>query len=159
MPMEWTEILFAGFLMVLGMLMLFIEVALIPGFGLVGVAGGALLGAGIVLVWAGLGAMWGIIALLVSVPLTVLAMVWFMKSKASGKLVLKGAIRSHSSDVPTLTRLVGLEGTAMTTLRPAGTALIDNERRDVVSEGEFIEKGTPIIVVRIDQNSLIVTRK
>lgn len=157
--MEWTEILFAGFLMVLGMVMLFIEVALIPGFGLVGVAGAGLLGGGILYVWVGGGVLWGIVAMLASIPITILAMVWFLRSKASGKLILKGAIRSHSSDVATLTHLVGQEGSALTTLRPAGSALIDNERRDVVSEGEFIEKGSAIVVVRIDQNSIIVTRK
>lgn len=145
--------------MVLGMFLLFLELAVIPGFGLVGIAGIGLLGGGIVLVWLGAGTAWGIAALLISVPLTIGAMVWFLRSKASNRLVLKSAITGQSSDVPTLTHLVGRAGSAQTTLRPAGTALIDNERYDVVSEGEFIEKGVQISVVRIDGNSVIVTRK
>lgn len=157
--MEWTEIATAGALMVLGMFLLFLELAVIPGFGLVGVAGIGLLGGGIVLVWLGAGTAWGIAALLVSVPLTIGAMVWFLRSKTSNRLVLRHAITGQSSDVPALTHLIGKQGNALTTLRPAGTALIDTERYDVVSEGEFIEKGAYIIVVRIDGNSVIVTRK
>ncbi len=157
--MEWTEILTAGAFMVLGMFLLFLEVAIIPGFGLVGVAGGAMLGSGILLIWMGMGTVWGVASLLISVPLTLLAIVWFLRSKASNRLVLTHTNPGHSSDVPTLTHLVGRSGAALTTLRPAGSAFIDNERYDVVSEGEFIEKGSEISVVRIDGNSVIVTRK
>src|SRR5690625_6253137 len=36
--------------------------------------------------------------------------------------------------------LIGLEGVTVTPLRPSGTALFENERIDVVSEGAFIPK-------------------
>ena len=43
--------------------------------------------------------------------------------------------------------LVGREGTAITDLRPSGTALIGDERVDVVSVSEWIPAGTPVRVV------------
>jgi membrane-bound serine protease (ClpP class) len=52
----------------------------------------------------------------------------------------------------------GKRGTAASSLRPAGIAEIEGERVDVVSDGEFIEPGEPITVVRIDGNRIVVRR-
>lgn len=41
-------------------------------------------------------------------------------------------------------------------LRPAGTALIDDERVDVVTEGEYIERNRPIEVVYVDGLKIVV---
>ncbi len=51
---------------------------------------------------------------------------------------------------------LGKTGVALTPLRPAGVARIDNQRLDVVSEGEFLEKGVAIEVIRIEGYRLIV---
>lgn len=53
----------------------------------------------------------------------------------------------------------GKTGTALTTLRPAGTALIDKKRVDVVSRGNFIEKGSSIQVIEVTGNQIIVANK
>lgn len=45
--------------------------------------------------------------------------------------------------------LVGKIGVAHTTLRPAGIACIDDKLVDVVTEGGFIDEGTPIVVIRV----------
>ncbi len=145
------------FLVLLGLLLLFLELAVIPGFGIVGLLGLGALGGGIALIWGGLGTLWGVVTLLVSIPVCAGLVVWFMRSRAGNRLVLHDAITGHSSDVPMQTHLIGKKGTALTTLRPAGTALIDTERLDVVSEGEFIAKGSEIEVVRIEGNSIVVT--
>ena len=52
-----------------------------------------------------------------------------------------------SNDVQT--DLEGKTGVAQSTLRPAGVARIDDQFVDVVTEGDFIEAGTPIVVVRV----------
>ncbi|WP_251422494.1 NfeD family protein [Veillonella agrestimuris] len=52
-----------------------------------------------------------------------------------------------SNDVQS--NLVGKTGIAHTTLRPAGIALIDDNLVDVVTEGGFIDEGTPIMVIRV----------
>ena len=49
--------------------------------------------------------------------------------------------------VGTVEDLVGKLGTAITDLRPSGTALFDDERVDVVSESEWITEGTRVKVV------------
>ena len=50
--------------------------------------------------------------------------------------------------------LMGLEGVALTSLRPAGTVLIQERRVDVVSVGEFIEKGAQVKVVDTSGSAL-----
>lgn len=52
----------------------------------------------------------------------------------------------------------GKRGLAASPLRPAGIAEIEGERVDVVSDGEFIETGEPITVVRVDGNRIVVRR-
>lgn len=54
--------------------------------------------------------------------------------------------------------LLGREGEAHTTLRPAGTARFDDMYRDVVTEGGFIEKGTPIRVVAVEGGRIVVRK-
>ena len=39
-------------------------------------------------------------------------------------------------------------GTACGPLRPAGVAQFDGERLDVVTEGDYIDQGSPVVVVR-----------
>ncbi len=50
----------------------------------------------------------------------------------------------------------GMTGTALTLLRPAGKATIDGELYDVVTEGEYIPKDTPIKVIKVKGNRIVV---
>jgi len=49
-------------------------------------------------------------------------------------------------------------GVALTLLRPAGSALIDGQRVDVVSDGIFIPKDSPIKVIAVEGTRIVVTR-
>lgn len=74
-------------------------------------------------------------------------------------LVHNQALESGSQsapDAPPLTRLAGQKGRALTPLRPGGAALIGDERVDVVTEGKFVEADTPITVIHIEGNRVVV---
>ena len=62
-----------------------------------------------------------------------------------------------SNDV--LKDLAGKEGVAHTTLRPAGIAKIDGNLVDVVTEGDFIDAGSPIVVLRVVGGRNIVRKR
>jgi membrane-bound serine protease (ClpP class) len=51
---------------------------------------------------------------------------------------------------------VGARGTAITVLRPAGKAQIEDEMFDVISDGPFIERGAAVEVVEASRNRIIV---
>lgn len=52
----------------------------------------------------------------------------------------------------------GSKGEVMATLRPAGKVLIGDEIYDTITIGEFIEKGTPIVVVKLDGSVIVVDK-
>ncbi len=64
-----------------------------------------------------------------------------------------------SSQPPELDSYIDMQGTAVTDLRPAGTAIIDGKRLDVVTRGEYLEKDAAIIVTAVTGNQIIVRKK
>ena len=52
--------------------------------------------------------------------------------------------------------VAGLTGIAHTDLRPAGLALLNGQRTDVVSEAGYISAGTSITVVRVEGHRIVV---
>jgi membrane-bound serine protease (ClpP class) len=54
--------------------------------------------------------------------------------------------------------LIGKQGVSSTPLHPAGIAEFQGERVDVVSEGELIDAGVAVKVVKVDGNRVVVRR-
>lgn len=52
--------------------------------------------------------------------------------------------------------LIGKKGIAVTPLRPSGTAVFDDERLDVVSEGNFIDIDQKVTIVKIEGVRIVV---
>ena len=94
-----------------------------------------------------------LIPILVIVGLKLLA-----KSPATLRKTLsrEDGVTSQSSE---LDKYIGMEGTAITDLRPAGTATINGKRVDVVSRGEYLDKDSEIVVSTITGNQIIVRKK
>ncbi|OIK16601.1 nodulation efficiency protein NfeD [Bacillus sp. MUM 116] len=74
------------------------------------------------------------------------------------KMVLFDSARKEDGYVSNINRtdLLGMEGTALTILRPAGTAIFNNERVDVVSEGGFIDQNIKIKVIKVEGARIVV---
>lgn len=53
--------------------------------------------------------------------------------------------------------MVGKTGIALTNLRPAGIGLFDDQRLDVVAEGDFVEPNMPIKIMKVEGNRIVVT--
>ena len=162
----WEELL----LVLIGALLIALEVFVIPGTTVVGIAGGAALVAGLALSLVGAGATPAIvIGVLGRVALSILlAMAGALALLRvlphlpfGGRLVLQTEIAGDSGYIsaPESDRVwLGRTGTALSPLRPAGIADIDGSRVDVVSDGDFIEAATPIEVTRVDGNRIVVRR-
>ena len=74
------------------------------------------------------------------------------------RIVLQDRTSTELGYVSSVSRmeLMGLEGITVTPLRPAGTALLDGERIDVVSEGGFIEENKRVKVVNVEGMRVVV---
>ena len=81
------------------------------------------------------------------------------KTPLYGHLVLKQATATgegYSSAPQDAPSLLGEQGPALTALRPAGAMLIREQRVDVVTRGEFVEEATPLRVVEVHGNRVVV---
>lgn len=74
------------------------------------------------------------------------------------KFILNDSTDSKKGYVSNQTRsdLIGQTGIAMTTLRPAGTAVFGDERIDVVTEGSFIAKDKLVKVIKAEGSRVVV---
>jgi membrane-bound serine protease (ClpP class) len=162
----WEEVLLIG----LGLIFLSIEVFVVPGFGIFGVLGILALLGGLGLSLVGTGATWSVVlyalgqvlvALLLAVVLALVFLRFMPRLPFGRRLVLETGLSAeagYASPPEADHRWLGKRGTAASTLRPAGIAHFDHERVDVVTEGEFIEAGDPIEVLRVEGNRIVVRR-
>ncbi|HET54852.1 MAG TPA: nodulation protein NfeD [Ignavibacteria bacterium] len=164
---SWLEILiFAA-----GIILILVEIFFVPGFGVFGILG---IVAVVTSLFLGLLSDFQIVTWsMISRALIQLAGAFvatfvaaFFLSKVLPKtsffnrLILKDniLIRSGYTTEPEALELVGKTGEAITDLRPSGTALIDNKRIDVVTEGDYLIRGTKIEVIK-ESGSKIVVRE
>ena len=93
----------------------------------------------------------------------IVALILFIRSLQKGRLsrsflVLKDAITGESTAAGSeqAQDLVGRHGTAVTALRPSGVAMVDGRRVDVMTEGDFIEKDTPVVITAVQGLRILV---
>lgn len=145
----------------LGILAFIIEIFVVPGFGVAGVAGIILMGWGILLLSVDITNAFKalVIALILSVVLffallKIMSKIKFWQRIKLGDRQYKEA--GYAASGEELGQYIGQEGIALTPLRPAGTAEINGQRLDVVSEGGFIALGAKIRVVKVQGSRIIV---
>lgn len=133
----------------------------LPG-GVLGVLGGLALLTAVGLGYAEFGPMGGTMLLCGLGALTLIGFcVWmavFPRTVVGRRLTL-GRTLTTGDTMPASSPLVGREGVAITPLRPAGTARIDERRVDVVAESELIEAGAEIEVIAAGGTRIVVRRK
>ncbi len=84
-----------------------------------------------------------------------------LKMIARSPVTLRTTLSSKAgviSQNPLMDQYAGKTGRAITNLRPAGAALIENKRLDVVTQGGYIEKDSEIVVHAVTGNQLIVKK-
>nr|WP_147532723.1 nodulation protein NfeD [Bacillus marasmi] len=103
------------------------------------------------------------ISILIAIGVSILASILMIrvfgkKMSLFKKIILTDSTSTESGYVSNRNRteLLGLKGMTLTALRPAGTVLLNEERVDVVSEGEFIPKDTQVIVVKVEGPRIVV---
>jgi membrane-bound serine protease (ClpP class) len=156
---------------VVGIGLIALEVFVIPGFGITGVLGFVMVVASLFLALIGnfnlvsldslAVPLYTLIAAFLGLGILVALMVRYLPhSSAFGRLVLQSAEPSSKGylSVPDYHALLGATGQTLTTLRPAGIALLDGQRVDVVTEGDYIPSGEHVVVVRIEGRKIVVRR-
>lgn len=133
-----------------------------PGFGLPGFIGGILLILGIVL--SAKTIVQALIMLIVILCILGIALTIVLKSFSNGKfsksLVLEDMQKRDKGyiSVEDLNYFLGKEGVATTVLRPSGIVNFDGIKLDVVSEGEFIQPGSKVKIIKVEGRRIVVKK-
>jgi membrane-bound serine protease (ClpP class) len=160
-----------------GVILLALEIFVIPDFGVAGIAGMVMIAIGLVLSmqdfvipnpvmpWqkglfmANVTKVSGALIAAMALALTLLRYVLPRFSKAhQGPYLMSDLKDSVVTSDEVVSLRVGDRGRAMSLLRPAGKMQIGNEVYDVVSQGEFIEKGSSLTILAIEGNRVIVCK-
>ena len=141
---------------------LIIVEAFIPGFGVAGISGIVLEIIALRCCWLRYGTTPTLLALAGVLLLIGLAIFISYRSAMNGRLS-KSHLVLNQTESPAETekpeRWIGMEGVAVTALRPAGSVEIEGTRLNAASEGEFIEKGTPVLVTGTEGDHYVIRRK
>ena len=166
---SWIVVVF-----VVGLLLMLLELFVIPGFGIAGIAGGVMMSASLffglfenfsfslggvssIAMWYSLGTMMAGVALAIGA-------IWLLTSRygtrlmggrnmlVKEQLVADGYIGVDMRP----SRYVGMDAVALTDMRPSGKVMVDGERLDAVSDDGFIDSGTAVRIVRYENAQLYV---
>jgi membrane-bound serine protease (ClpP class) len=157
-------------LFIIGVILLLLEIFVIPGFAITGVIGIILIIGSIFLSLVGnnlpywdsgavsRAAIQLSASLLFAFILIYILAKYLPKSSAFSRLVLSNEEKADQGFVsyPSAKELIGMEGIALTTLRPAGSAEFNGQRYDVVADWEYIPKGNKIKVIRVEGIKVVV---
>ena len=141
--------------LMMGLLLLFAEVAIVPGFGVAGVLGVLALGAGAIAAWTELGPFWGGITAGASVVASVVMLFWLPKSRAGRKVVLDHS-QAEAASQEDRSGLVGRRGVTVTPLRPIGRVRFGSDEVDVMTEGEYIDSNQEVEVMTVEGPRVVV---
>ena len=150
-------------IMLFALFLLFLEIAIIPGFGIAGVSGTILLVVSLGLAFWKLTKAWAIgvtVFAVIGVGLLIYFMVEILPRTKLGKKFILSETAPAPEDISAVdntSRFLGAEGVAVSNLRPSGIAKIADERVDVITDGDFIEKGTKIKVIKTTAGRVIVS--
>jgi membrane-bound serine protease (ClpP class) len=160
----WEELLLVG----VGLVLVGLEIFVIPGFGVAGLAGIGALMAGLGLMLVGAGATFAVVvgalgqvalALVLAIAAALVLLRLLPRLPFGRQLVLEtdmDAADGYASAPPQDRLLLGHSGYALSPLRPSGLAMIDRHRVDVVSDGSYIEAGARVEVTRVNGNRIVV---
>lgn len=164
------------FLFIVGLLLLFVELFVLPGFGVAGILGIVAMIVGLALSLVennffdfsytpegDLSQAFTVVALsfITSIGLMFLVGGSLFNSAYFNRMALDTTqdasagytIKQEGSDM-----VVGKKGLAVTDLKISGRIEVDNERYDAITKGEFITEGTPIVVKENRGNYFVVQK-
>ena len=167
--MMWFEVM----LFLAGIACLLLEIFVLPGFGIFGLGGGCLMLAALILASQRyvlpqsvaelqrslMPVAVGILGVVVAI---VLLQRWFPRAPIIREMVLEPPAGEEAEEISQREALVDLEnfvgarGTATTQLTPSGKARFEDMLLDVITDGEVVQRGSPIEVVEVQGNRVIV---
>ncbi len=148
-------------LIVVGFILLAIEIFLAPGFTIFGVLGIITLVMGIVLAFLNLPMIYALSILLISLLFVSLFLYWFFKAGIKIGFGLKGKESRALGFKPfrkDYQNYLGKTGITVSPLRPAGIIRVDKDKVSAISQGDFIDVGLSVKIIKVEGNKIVVEK-
>jgi len=152
----------AAICIVIGTVLIIIEM-FTPGFAVPGISGIILLLLGIV--FTANSFLQGLIIFLIILAILTIVLIFVIRSATNGALFKSPLIHKDNEtadkgyiSTSDMKVFVGRSGKAISTLRPAGTCDFDGVRLDVVTEGDFIDRGTKVTIIKVEGRRIVVSK-
>lgn len=148
-------------LQLIGILVIIAEIIL-PSGGILSILATGLFGYSLYLVFTHISTSAGMAFVIADIILIPILVYFGIKFLAKSPVTLRMKLSKEdgvTSQSPDHNDYLGSQGVAVTDLRPSGVATIEDERLDVVTQGEYIEKQTKIIVIAVRGNQIVVKQK
>ena len=142
-------------LIIIGLVLMFAEIMIIPGFGVAGILGILAMGGSSYYAFHEFDQACGFIVLGVNLALIVILLVWALRAKTWKKLALNTNI-SSKVNVPEVAVAAGDKGVAATRLAPMGNARFGDHIVEVTAMEGMISSGAPVEVVMIEDQKIYV---
>jgi membrane-bound ClpP family serine protease len=143
-------------LIVLGLLLLLIEFAVIPGVTIAGIGGFILLGVSVYIAFTEYGTGVGILTLAFVLIASPFLIYYFFKSGTGRKMILESNIEGKIENINIEKIKVGDTGKSIGRLAPSGKVRVNGEVVEAQSTGAYIDHNTEIKVIKILSNKIIV---
>ena len=148
------------FLQIIGFFVIMAEI-FIPSFGILTVLAICIFFYSLYMVFTSVSTTAGIIFTGVDIVIIPVIISFGIKILSESKLTLKLKLSKKDGVVSQkqgIETFIHMAGKAVTDLRPAGIAMIDSKRLDVVTDAEYIDAGTPVIVTNVTGNRIVVEK-
>ena len=143
-------------LIVIGLALIVVEVVVLPGITVSGIAGVLLIGCGIFLTFRWYGGTAGAVALTATGILFIVFLIYALRAKTWDRLSLHSEIDSKVNVVDTDDIKCGDKGTTVSRLAPIGKVLIHDKIMEGKSLFGLIDENKEIEVVQVDNSTIIV---
>jgi membrane-bound ClpP family serine protease len=143
-------------LILLGLLLLLIEFAVIPGITIAGIGGFLMLIGSVYIAFTTYGTSGGFITLTIVLIAAPVMIYYFFKSKQGKKMILESSILGKVETINEEKLKVGDIGKSIGRLAPSGKVKVNGEVVEAQSTGSFIDPQTDVKIVKINTNKIIV---
>ena len=146
-------------LIALGLLLILLEIFVIPGTSIFGIAGGVLIVFSIWQAYSIYGSNRGHIIVIATIAIITASLVIAFKTNTWRRMMLNTNVTGRVNEIEVDKLHIGDTGTAISRISPAGTAIFNDELYEVHTVGDFIDQERELIITKIEDNKIFVKQK
>jgi membrane-bound ClpP family serine protease len=153
------EIIIVVILLLVGIVFFLLELFLIPGISLAGIAGTLFLGGAVYVAYTEIGSSAGHLTLLGGLILLGVAVWIFFRSKTLERMSLTTEIDGKNDPMKDMVINIGDFGITSSRLAPMGKVKINNHIVEAKTNDDFIDEKVEVVVLEVMKTNILVGRK